>query len=168
MAYHQQIFPARYPGSWRRAVSQMFSPATSPLCWRQKNTSPSSRKYQPFPTTPCSAGDRPVSMVDWTVQVTAGRTVASSDDHPCAASLVRRGIWRRACAVSPTTSSSSTGFTVLPCCLIAEYGWMPGVRRSRRAYDAGAAARRWDSAHPISAAIPSTMPTCPPGRTLQV
>src|SRR3712207_6972343 len=67
MAYHQQMFPARYPGWRRRAVSQMFSPLTSLLCWRHRKTSPSSRKYQPLPTIPCCAGARPVSMVDWTV-----------------------------------------------------------------------------------------------------
>ena len=43
------------------------------LCF-QNRTSAFSRSYHPFATTPCSAGEVPVTIDDCAVQVTAGNT----------------------------------------------------------------------------------------------
>ena len=75
IAYHQQTLATLAPGWARRSASQTFSPATRLLGWRQNITSPRSRKNQPLPTAPCSAGIFPVRKVDCTEQVTAGSTV---------------------------------------------------------------------------------------------
>ena len=100
--------PTAAPARARRAASQSFSPWTSALCWRQKKTSPRSRKYQPLPTIPWPEGGRPVRKVDCTEQVTAGSTVPSSAWNPSPASAESRGMWRRSFGVSPTTSRTSS------------------------------------------------------------
>src|SRR5262249_4921447 len=79
--------------------------------WRQRNTSFSSRKYQPLPTMPCSRGSLPVSIVACAEHVTAGRTVPSSAANPSTARRDRLGVSAPSMPrVSPTTSSKRTGF----------------------------------------------------------
>jgi hypothetical protein len=63
--------------------------------WRQSQTSMRSRKSQPFATTPWSRGVSPVMKVAWTLQVTAGVTVASGRTAPAAASRARFGVRSR-------------------------------------------------------------------------
>src|SRR4051794_29563237 len=62
------------PGSFFLARSQIFSPCTSLLDCFQNFTSQSSRSYHPFPTMPWSCGHLPVTYVDCTEVVTAGKT----------------------------------------------------------------------------------------------
>ena len=114
IAYHQQTFATLASGWARRSASQIFSPATRLLGWRQNMTSPRSRKNQPLPTAPCSAGIRPVRKVDCTEQVTAGSTVPRVARLPRSASARNRGMSRSARGVSPTTSRRSTGRGAVP------------------------------------------------------
>jgi hypothetical protein len=77
MLYHQNSLATLKLGSRRLASSHSFSPATNWFDCRHNHTCAKSRKYQPLPTMPCSRGNAPVSIVDWTEQVTAGRIVVS-------------------------------------------------------------------------------------------
>ena len=109
IAYHQQMLATVKPGRALRAACHSFSPSTSALCWRHSSTSPRSRKYQPFPTMPCSAGIAPVRNVDCTVQVTAGSTVPSDAWNPASATARSRGMCASNRGVSPTTSMTTSG-----------------------------------------------------------
>jgi hypothetical protein len=51
-----------------------------------------SRKYQPLPTTPCSEGIVPVSIVACALQVTAGSTAPIGDMNPLPASAASAGV----------------------------------------------------------------------------
>src|SRR5215216_3834143 len=75
MLYHQDSLAQVKLGSRRLASSHSFSPVTSPFDCRHNQTCESSRKYQPLPTMPCADGIVPVTNVDCTEQVTAGRIV---------------------------------------------------------------------------------------------
>ena len=52
MLYHQNSLAQVKSGSRALDASQIFSPATSLLDWRQNQISERSRKYQPLPTMP--------------------------------------------------------------------------------------------------------------------
>src|SRR5690606_19583555 len=73
MLYHQNMFAHVKAGFALRATSQIFCACTRWLDCRQNLISASSRKYHPFPTIPCRAGCTPVTNVDCTEQVTAGK-----------------------------------------------------------------------------------------------
>ena len=77
MLYHQNNLALVKLGSRRLASSHSLSPWTSWLLWRHSQTWAKSRKYQPLPTTPCSLGSLPVTNVDCTEQVTAGKIVVN-------------------------------------------------------------------------------------------
>src|SRR5688500_12049863 len=113
MLYHQNIWAQLNAGSRFLPASQIISPETSRFDCRHSATSARSRKYQPLATAPWPDGISPVSRVVWTVQVTAGTTVASGCVPPRAASLLRLGV----CAPSsdglrPTAKMTSIGFTL--------------------------------------------------------
>ena len=160
----------------RRAGSHTFSPCTSALCCRHRCTSPWSRKYQPLPTMPCWAGERPVSIVDCTLHVTAGSTVPSRAWAPDAARALRRGMCARARRVMPTTSRRRTEVMRAPPsaqgrALGPDAAWRRGVgARSRRGVGARctAPASSASAAQRTSPAIPATRSSTPPGRTDQV
>lgn len=91
MLYQQKSLAQVKVESRRLAACQIFSPCTRRFDWRQSQISDKSRKYQPLATMPCSRGVSPVSMVDCTVVVTAGSTVASGRIAPWLASACSRG-----------------------------------------------------------------------------
>src|SRR6476469_11136173 len=126
IAYHQHTFAVWKSGFAARAVSHSFSPWTSRLCWRHRKTSPSSRKYQPLPTIPCSFGILPARNVDCTLHVTAGSTVPSSACQPSRASAEMFGMCRNSFGVMPTTSSTNSGDSVTA---LIRGDLLPSVRR---------------------------------------
>src|SRR5688572_8114829 len=75
MLYHQNSLAQVKLGSRRLASSHSFSPVTRPFDCRHSHTCARSRKYQPLPTMPCADGVVPVTNVDCTEQVTAGKMV---------------------------------------------------------------------------------------------
>ena len=110
MLYHQKSFAQVKPGTWRRAASQTFSPATRRFDCRQSQISARSRKYQPLPTMPCCRGSAPVSMLACALQVTAGNTALSGVMKPSRASAASAGVSDPTWAdVSPTTSTTTSG-----------------------------------------------------------
>src|SRR5688572_30026131 len=103
MLYHQKRLAHAADGSRFLSASQSFSPATRRFDWRQSQTSDRSRKYQPFPTIPCSRGSVPVRIVDWTEQVTAGSTVVIGAVKPSFPTRAMFGASLRSFGVRPTT-----------------------------------------------------------------
>src|SRR5699024_2247359 len=99
-AYRQKILAQVKSGSCRRAASQMVG------CWIslrdriQKRTSPVSRKYHPFPTTPCLLVIVSVRLVSCIEQVTAGCTertdarvpLDNQSDNNAARSTMQSGV----------------------------------------------------------------------------
>ncbi len=62
MLNHQNVL-AQVKSEFRlRAACQILSDCTRRFDWRQKKISERSRKYQPFPTIPCSEGNLPVKI----------------------------------------------------------------------------------------------------------
>ena len=84
--------PVVHSGSRSRAVSQTFGAWTRRLDCFQNCISDISRLYQPLPTMPCSLGDFPVSMEDWTVVVTAGKVGSICCKRPDFIKAFRRGV----------------------------------------------------------------------------
>src|SRR2546425_1109650 len=110
MLYHQKSFAQVKPGTWRRAASQTFSPATRRFDCRQSQISARSRKYQPLPSMPCCRGSAPVSMLACALQVRAGNTAPSGIMKPSRASAASAGVSDPTWAdVSPTTSTTTSG-----------------------------------------------------------
>src|SRR5262245_22524348 len=113
MLNHQNRFAHVTDGSRRRAVSHTFSPHTKWFDCLQNWISASSRLYQPLPTIPCPPalpGGMPVSMLDCTLQVTAGSTGSRVRTIPASAKDFKRGdhspISER---LSPTTNMTAVG-----------------------------------------------------------
>src|SRR5688572_11890956 len=117
MLYHQNRFAQVNAESRSRPASQTFLASTKRFDCRHNHTSPSSRKYQPLPTMPCSDGSLPVKNVDCAEQVTAGVTVVSGRNAPCFAKSFKCGVASPSrCSASPTTSITSVERTLLvPC-----------------------------------------------------
>src|ERR1700694_5041449 len=104
MLYHQNNVAQVKEGSRRDAASQIFSPATDLFDCRHSHTSDRSRKYHPFAMQPWPLGKSPVVKVDWTEQVTAGRTVRSGRIPSVPANARRCGVASPSrSGVSPTT-----------------------------------------------------------------
>src|SRR5688500_5629513 len=103
MLYHQNRFAQVNAGSRCLAISHTLGRCTSLLDCRQNLTSHSSRKYQPFPTIPCSLGQVPVRYVACPEQVTAGITGLIDATAPRCINAANRGVASpiRRC-VSPT------------------------------------------------------------------
>src|SRR3954466_16304353 len=97
IAYHQKCL-CTLTGRRRRALAQNDSAWISAWLWRQNQTSPSSRKYQPLPTMPCALGGAPVTIEAWAVQVTAGTTPVIGAAKPRSARRWRFGVSAPRCA----------------------------------------------------------------------
>jgi hypothetical protein len=113
MLYHQNSLALVKLGSRRLASSQTLSPATSWFDCRHSQTCDKSRKYQPLPTMPCSRGNLPVTNVDCTEQVTAGKIVRSGRAAYASRNARKAGVCSPIEAgVSPTTFKTKVFCTV--------------------------------------------------------
>ena len=113
MLNHQNRFAVVTRGSSAFRASQTDGPRTRRLLCFQEWISARRRSNQPLPTTPWPSGPptgRPVSIVDCTLQVTAGKT-GSSSRWPCSSAHARsRGANLISLGVRPTTSRRATGW----------------------------------------------------------